>query len=353
MTQLTAGIIGAGTISHCHMEAYRKILGVRIAAVCDINAERAEQFCRRYGVERYYPDHRKMLESEKLDAVSVVTWNDAHAPIAVDAMKAGAHVLCEKPLALNAREAMEMARVSQSTGKLLLPGFCTRYEEGARLLKAIADGGDLGRLYHVKATFLRRCGNPGGWFADGKRSGGGPVIDLGVHVLDLARYFTGSPNALTVSASVNRLDRGHDSVRTAGRYMSADYAEGGDVEDSAMAFIRFDNGVTLDFETSWSHHVKEDSLQMELFGAAAGATLYPHVQVFSDKRGYLCDTVSRHTNNEDKPNYDFDEEIAHFVSCVRGEAAPICAAEDGVEVMRIVDAIYRSAAERREVEVAR
>lgn len=353
MTQINVALIGAGTISHCHMQAYRKLPGVRVVAVCDINEERAEQFSRTYDIPHRYSNHRDLLSAEQLDAVSVVTWNNAHAPITIDALQAGVHVLCEKPLALNTAQALEMERAAGRSGKVLMPGFCTRYEEGARLLKNMADSGELGKLYHVKATFLRRCGNPGGWFADGTLSGGGPVIDLGVHVLDLARYFTGSPQALTVSATVNRHIGSRADVQAPGRYMSADYAADTNVEDSAMALIRFDNGVALSFETSWSHHVKEDVLQMEVFGSRAGASLYPHVEVSSDRFGYLTDTRSRHTNHEDSPNYDFDAEIAHFAACVRGEQTPLCQPDDGVEIMRIVDAIYASARLGREVQVQR
>lgn len=353
MKELQVALVGAGTISHCHMQAYRKLPGVRVAAVCDINGERAKQFSQQYGIPNWYTNRRAMLEAECLDAVSAVTWNNAHGPVSIDALNAGVHVLCEKPLALNAAEALEMQKAAEKSGRLLMPGFCTRYEEGAKLLKKMADGGELGTVYHVKATFLRRCGNPGGWFADETRSGGGPVIDLGVHVLDLARYFTGMPRAVTVSASVNRFIGSRPDVNVPGRYLSADFAEYTNVEDSAMAFIRFDCGVSLAFETSWSHHVKEDALQMELFGSRAGAVLYPHVEVYSDKLGYLSDTKSRHTNHEDNPNYDFDAEIAHFIGCVRGDEEPICTAEDGVEIMRIVDAIYESARLKREVEVAR
>lgn len=350
---MKVGIIGCGTISHCHMAAYKKIRDVEVTAACDISQDRASAFANQYGIAAHFTSYERMLCEASLDAVSVTTWNNAHEPIAIEALKRDVNVLCEKPLALNTRQAREMSIASKLSGKLLMPGFCTRYEDGAKLLKSLADSGELGRLYAIKATFLRRSGNPGSWFADAKRSGGGPVIDLGVHVIDLARYFAGSPAALSVSAVTHR-GAGKGAAGLS-KYTSVDGAGAAlsNVEDSAFALIRFDNGVCVQFETSWVHHIGQDVLQMEVFGDSAGATLYPSVALHGESHSHLMDAQFAHSNHPENPNYDFDQEIAHFIDCIRGDAQPICTAEDGVEVMRIVDAIYASAARGCEVEVER
>lgn len=205
-------------------------------------------------------------------------------------------------------------------------------------------------MYFVKAVYLRRHGNPGGWFADNRRSGGGPVIDLGVHVLDLARFIVGG-RAVSVYAVTHKMP-GKQAVSNA-PHLSADSGQIHDVEDFASALIRMDNGVTIQFETSWNHHVESDVFQLEVFGTKGGATVYPKVSIATDDFGGACNIQPLHSNNEHNPNYDFDEEIAHFIQVIKGVEQPIVTADDGVECMRITDAIYESANEQREIRITR
>lgn len=350
MDKIKVGIIGAGTIGHCHVAAYRKRADVEIVAVCDSNRDRAEQFARQYEISQVYDDYRIMLAEAAPDAVSVCVWNSLHGPVSIDALNGGAHVLCEKPLAISAAEALDMQLTAERCGRVLMPGFCTRYEEGVKLLKNVVDENRLGKLYYVKAVYLRRHGNPGGWFADNSRSGGGPVIDLGVHVLDLARFIAGG-QAVSVSAVTHKMP-GEQAASNA-PHMSADNGQIHDVEDFASALIRMDNGVTIQFETSWNHHVESDVFQIEVYGTKGGATAYPKVRITTDDFGVACNIQPLHSNNEHSPNYDFDEEIAHFIEVIRGAEQPIVTAEDGVECMRITDAIYESANEQREIRITR
>lgn len=352
MKEIRVALVGAGNIAHCHIAAYKRLSFVRTVCVCDINRERAEAFAREFCIERVYDRLDEMLEKEELDAVSVCTWNSAHAPVTLACLRRGLNVLCEKPLAMNAREAQEMCSAARQAGKLLMPGFCTRYEEGPRLLRQRVQAGDLGEIYYLKATYLRRHGYPGGWFGDGARSGGGPVIDLGVHVLDLARFILGgSARAVSVSALTRALPP--DGAQSASPHKSAEADGMHNVEDFAAALVRFEGGACALLETSWNHYTDEDSFQLEAYGTRGGAKIYPRLKWMRDLDGVPCDVQFRHTNHEDQPNYDFDEEIAHFLRASQGTEVPVCTAGDGLEIMRIVDALYLSARSGREEKIAR
>lgn len=351
MEKIRVGIVGAGSIGHCHAAAYKKLPNIELVAVCDIDKERADHFAKYYNIENVYYDHLEMLHNIKLDAVSVCVWNNAHAPVSMNALKNNVNVLCEKPLAMNTEEALEMKSVANEHGKVLIPGFCTRYEEGITLLKNIVEQGDLGNVYYIKSTYLRRHGNPGGWFSDKKRSGGGPVIDLGVHVLDLARFICGG-NVVSVSAVTNKINA-CDCSESFSPHKSADNATIHDVEDFAFALIRMDNGACINLETSWNHHLENDIFQFEVYGDQCGSKAYPKVSLYRDEYGRMCNVNPIHSDNSDSPNYDFDMEIKHFIEVVENKTTPICTADDGVEIMRIVDALYESAKIGAEVRVLR
>lgn len=167
------------------MHGYQQLENVDVVAVCDINEERARNYAEQYGIPSFYSKLDEMLKNEELDGVSVCTWNNGHAPCSIAALKAGVNVLCEKPLAMNAQEAEEMVKTAKEANKLLMVGFVRRFGENTRMLKQFIDQGELGEIYYAKTACIRRCGNPGGWFSDKNRSGGGPLIDLGVHMIDL------------------------------------------------------------------------------------------------------------------------------------------------------------------------
>ncbi|MCL2814504.1 MAG: Gfo/Idh/MocA family oxidoreductase [Oscillospiraceae bacterium] len=194
MEKIKVGIIGTGGISHLHMAGYKKLSDkVEVTAVCDINEQRVKDYAKQYNVPGCYTDFDEMFKKEKLDAVSVCTWNSAHMPAAIAALNAGADVLCEKPMALDAAQAEMMEKAALDNNKMLMIGFVRRYGNDTAIVKDFIDNNFLGDVYYAKATYLRRNGCPGGWFGDKSYSGGGPLIDLGVHVIDLTRYLAGCP----------------------------------------------------------------------------------------------------------------------------------------------------------------
>ena len=348
--KIKIAVIGCGGISNCHLGGYSRNPNVEIYALCDINRARAEEKAKKYGVpeERVFGDKDKMLAAlPEIDAVSVCTWNNAHAECTIAALNAGKDVLCEKPMAMNAAEAAAMKAAADKSGRLLMIGFVRRHGNDAALVKDFIDNGWFGDIYYAKAQYLRRNGNPGGWFGDKSRSGGGPLIDLGVHVIDLVRYLVGNPKPVSAYGATYRKLGNRPDVKGSMAYLSADAKakdqEICDVEDLASALVRFDNGMTLSVEASFSLNLKSDTGNIEIYGDKAGAKMDPELHLFTNLNGYMANVDFAQKTSL---SFDglFDKEINHYVDCLLGKAKCIAPAEDGVTLMKILDAIYKSAA---------
>lgn len=349
---LKVGVIGTGTISESHLNAYQNNPDVEIRALCDLNAELLQKRGETYGVpaERLYADYREMLAKERLDAVSVCTWNSQHAPCAIAALEAGAHVLCEKPMAMNAAEARTMKEAADRNGKLLMIGFVRRFGNDCDILKDFIDRGDFGELYHAKATYLRRKGNPGGWFGDKSRSGGGPLIDLGVHVIDLTRYLMGNPRPVSVYGATFQKLFARENIKSKPGYIAASATDHDicDVEDFVTAMIRYENGAVVNVDASFSLNIKQSVGRVELFGTKAGAKLEPELEIYGEMNGHMTN-VTLVTPTALSFQGLFENEINHFVACVKDGIPCRNPAEDGIALMEILDAIYESARTGREV----
>jgi predicted dehydrogenase len=354
MEKIKIGIIGAGGISGAHISGYKECDNVELYAVCDINEQRANDKAEEHGFTHVFTDYNEMLKLPELDAVSVCTWNNVHAPATIAALKAGKHVLCEKPMALNSEEAKAMKKVADESGKLLMIGFVRRHGNDAKILKDFIDAGDLGEIYYTKANYIRRYGNPGGWFSDKSRSGGGPLIDLGVHVIDLVRYLSGNPKPVSVYGVTNNSIGNRNHIKIEKGYTSVDHKKDElcDVEDMAAAMIRFDNGMVLNIEVSFSLNVGKNVGTIEIFGTKAGAKIDPELSIYSERNGYLVDITPAHKTALEF-NGLFENEIKHFVDCILEKTECIAPAEDGIEIMNILDAIYESAATKKEVMIKR
>jgi len=350
MNKLKIAIVGVGSIAEFHIAGYKIQDSVELYAFCDINEKTLKEKGEKHGVNRLYTDVREMLKAlPEIDAVSVCTWNCAHAECTIAALEAGKDVLCEKPMAMTAAESEAMLAAAKKSGKILMMGFVRRFGNDAEILKDFVDAGDLGDIYYGKACYLRRAGAPTGWFGDSARSGGGPLIDLGVHVMDLSRYMVGKPNPISVyGATFKKLgDRNHIKLR--GNYTSDNAGPDDvfDVEDLATALIRFDNGFVLSLEASFSLNAEEKGT-VELFGTKGGAKIDPELHIYTEQNNYL-------TNVEfvapTALNFQglFDGEIKHFVNCLHTRETPRAVGEDGVAMAKIIDAIYESARTGHEV----
>ncbi len=353
MSKIKAAVIGVGSISQEHINGYLNNENVELYAFCDINEARLYEKAEKYGVDksRCFTDKDEMLKAlPEIDIVSVTTWNSAHAECSIAALNAGKNVICEKPMAMNAQEAMLMKEAADKNGKLLQIGFVRRYGNDCKVVKDFINAGNLGEIYYSKATYLRRNGNPGGWFGDKSRSGGGPLIDLGVHVIDLVRFLLGKPQPVSVyGATFQKLFNRPDTIKTRG-YKAADAGKNDicDVEDLATAMIRFDNGAVLHIEAAFCLNLKKDEGDIQLFGTKGGCKLDPQVELYTEMNNYL---VNVEFNENTALSFDglFQNEIDHFVDCCLGKAECIAPAQDGVDMMRILDAVYESARTGHEV----
>lgn len=344
------GVIGAGSISEMHFESYKKNDEVEIYAVCDLNEERAREKAALYGAEKYFVDYNELLADPEIEAVSICTWNNTHAEISIAALNAGKHVLVEKPLSKTVEEAQAIEKAVAESGKTLQVGFVRRFGTNTQVLKKFIDSGDLGEIYYAKASCLRALGNPGGWFSDKERSGGGPLIDLGVHVIDLCWYLMGKPKVKSVSGNTyNKLgNRSH--IENKAFYKAADYnPDKNDVEDLANAIIRFENGASLIIDVSFTLHAKKDSIAVSLYGDKGGAEIEPELALVLEKNN----TILNATPQIDALSFDFvngfQKEINHFIECVKGNSETISPVQDGLEIMKILTGIYESSEKGREI----
>ncbi len=349
--KLKVAIIGTGSISESHINGYLKNPNAELYAFCDISEKRLQEMGEKYGVTRLYTDKDVMLkELPEIDAVSVCTWNSAHAPCTIAALKAGKHVLCEKPMATSAAEAREMLAAAKESGRLLMVGFVRRYGNDCSILKEFVDNGYFGDIYYAKATYLRRNGSPGGWFGMKEFSAGGPLIDLGVHVIDLTRYIMGNPRPVSVYGATFHKLGDRRELKDQKEYVAASATgnEEFNVEDLASAMIRYDNGSVVSIEASFSLNIKKDEGKIEFFGTKAGAKLDPELELYSESNGYMTD-VNLCAPTALSFNGLFENEIDHYVDCILNGTPCVSPAEDGIALMEILDAVYESARTGHEV----
>lgn len=350
---LKVGIIGNGGIANAHMDGYLALGDeVEVVACCDINFEKAKAYAAKYGIKNCYDNCFDMLNENKLDIVSVCTWNNAHAECTIAALNSGCNVLCEKPMAMNTAEALQMKTAAEKNGKLLMIGFVRRHGNDAAAAVDYVNKGYLGDIYYAKATYLRRCGFPGGWFGDKSRSGGGPLIDLGVHVIDLSRYIMGNPKPVTVfGATFDKIGSRSHIRGTEWHSETVVEKEIFTVEDLATAMIRFDNGAVLQVEASFNLNIKNNCGDILFFGDKAGLSLSPF-ELYTEYNNQLADIVP-HGKNDFDFGRDFKREIKNFVDSVNGKDVCKATADDGVELMRILDAVYLSAKTGESVNIER
>lgn len=337
---LRIGLIGAGGIANdAHIPAYRALGDqIQLAAVADVNETTARNTASRHGIGGVYADYREMLAHEHLDAVSVCTPNRFHAPAVLAALEAGCHVICEKPPAITADEARQMEAAAQRANRILTFGFMFRFNPEVMAARRYAQDGAFGELYDGRVTAMRRRGIPGwGVFTNKELQGGGPLIDIGVHMLDAALYVMGYPEPRSVTGVTHtRLGNQPPGVTTMGPWDHARYS----VEDICNALIQFENGASLMVETSFIANIEPmEELQVRLIGTRAGCKFFPFT-VFGEEHGTLTNTRPAWVP---QGGSGYEREIAHFVRCIRGEAEPVSTPAEAVKIQRIIEAAYRSA----------
>jgi predicted dehydrogenase len=349
MKELKFGIIGSGWPGQQHAIALAAIPNVQLRSCADSNSERLRTFVETYKPENSFEDYSQLLSDRGLDAAIICLPNFLHFPASLAALEAGKHIFCEKPPTMNAAEMKVLRDEAAGRGLVYFFGRQFRFTPAVRTARDIIMEGRLGKIYRVRATWIRSRGIPAGiglWFTDKKRSGGGALIDIGVHALDTAWYLMGTPRPTSISAKVFRNFEQLVNVPVF------------DVEDEAHAFIRFANDAIVELETCWAANLTDDtplgpewvgreSNNCILFGTSGTLRLKP-LTLFEDDNGRLVTLPleARYTESS------FEMQLRNFADAIRGEARAINNAEQALELMEMVDGIYASSALGREVPVA-
>jgi predicted dehydrogenase len=346
--KLGIGIIGSGGIAQgAHMPGYAAIPDLcEMVALADVNEDAAKAAAAKFGVKNVLTDYKKMLEMDEIDAVSVCTPNFMHFEPTMLAFKAGKHVLCEKPIAMNATEAEKMVEAGRKAKRKFQVGYNSRFAPSNQLLKKYIDAGELGEIYWARAQALRRRGIPGwGVFIDKAKQGGGPLIDIGVHITDLTLWLMGHPKPVSASGiTYAKLGRRGDLTAFMGQWDYTKFT----VEDFAAALIRFDNGATISIESSFAANLPEDVYNSTLIGTEGGATTNP-VTIIKDKY------KSMQKFQPEFPGGDVNThaaEVKHFCEAIINDTEPLVTGEQGLMVAKIMDAIYASSEAGKEVKIS-
>ncbi|MEM7809263.1 MAG: Gfo/Idh/MocA family oxidoreductase [Planctomycetota bacterium] len=337
---LRAAVIGVG-IGQAHLSAFQDAEACDAVAVCDLDRDKAQKAADNFGISRVYTDAQHLFEDADVDVISVCTPNATHMPLSIAAMKAGKHVLCEKPMAMNTAEATSMIDVSKETGKTLGIHFNHRMNPFVAAMHRYAVAGDLGELYFGRTLWHRRRGIPARpGFVSKKLAGGGAMIDLGVHQLDQLLHVMGHPKIKSLSSQVYT------------KFAKVDVPDlEMDVDDFSVAFVRFENGASAEMEISWaSHHHLPEHRVLQVYGTEGGARRDLHgygggpndLTIYNRRHGGFQDSVI--SKPPEVPSVQAD-----FLDAIREGRDPICSAEHGLVTMQILDALYASSDTGKEV----
>jgi len=343
MKKIPVGVIGLGIGKH-HIEGYLSNPNCSVVAIADTDKTRLEAVGSQYGIPNRFSSAEALIDSGLCEVVSVATPNKFHKELSIRALEKGAHVLCEKPMAMNAEEGKAMLDAAQRVGKRLMINFSYRFTMPARALKNRIDAGDLGEAYYGRSLWLRRRGMPGfgGWFGNKELSGGGPLIDLGVHRLDLALWFMGYPEVDYVAGSTYAPIANEIAQREHKTYT---------VEDLAVGFIRFKNGATLSLEASWAGNIKENELMETRILGSRGGLIHRNIgegyqfeaEFFTEHQGFQWDERYHEATGWGAGAPKPISAMSHFIDAIVSGVPHEADGKEGFKVMKILDALYQSA----------
>lgn len=352
-SKVRVGIVGLGAIGSVHAEALKKTPSAELAALCDINPEVLAKKSAQYGVTRTYADYKEMVKQADLDAIYVCVPNYLHCPITIASLDAGKNTFCEKPMALNSGEARLMQEKAKASGKVFQLGMVWRQKAEAQTARDLILKGRLGRIYHIRAVMRRRRGVPGlgGWFTTKAMSGGGGLIDIGVHFFDLVMYLSDNwqPDRVSAQTYSEFGKRMREYVYTSMWAGPPKFDGVCDVDDYATGMVRFASGATMSLEISWAGNNPPESF-IEILGDKGGiraASDGNKLTLFTEEDGRIVDVVPQYADNK-----AFEVESQRFMDVIQGKAEPVATADQGVAVMQVIDGIYASSAMGREVAIS-
>lgn len=349
MNRIRVGIVGCGgTARGTHVPYYKKISNVEVVACADVDVNAARSLAEDFKIPKYYAGFNDMFEKEELDAVSVCTPNMFHKDPTVAALKAGVHVLTEKPMAGNLRDALEMYEASKKTGRILIVGFQTRFRPDLNILRNMVKAGELGEIYYSRALALRRWGiPPKRTFISRALAGAGPLFDMGCYAVDFTMYIMDFPRPKSAfgviytkfGSNPERAGRGC----WGGTWSPTEF----EVEDNAFGMVKFKNDFTMLLETNWASFIDKDRLTVELLGTNGGAQLDPF-EIYREAQGFRVTVRPQ----DQASNVDvYEMRIRRFIQSVEEGRPLFSPAIEGLRVQAILEAIYRSAMEDREMPV--
>ena len=326
------GVIGAGAISQvAHLPVLRKLPGVEVAAICDNDLGKAQSLATRYEVQDTYDDIEEVLKYDKPDAVVICTPNHLHEIHIVAALAAGAHVLCERPLALTIDGVERVLRASEKYGRRVMVGMNHRFRSDVQAVRGFLAGGDIGAIQAIRGGWFtfQPSRQMLGWRLRRQEAGGGAMLDLGLPLIDLGLWIAGWPAPKRVSAHLP--GRGGDGV-----------------EDMGSALIVCENGTSIAVDVSWRHMGEGERFWFDLAGARGSAGINP-LRVFKDVHGTITDlTPTGASGRETQFTQSYRAEWTYFLAVIRGDVnAP--PPRDQLALQRVMDAVYRSAEEGRDV----
>lgn len=344
------GIIGCGGIAiGKHLPSLSKLNNVELVAFCDIEVAKAEKARQEYGVQEavVYADYKKLLKEASIEVVHVLTPNASHSEISVAAMEAGKHVMCEKPMAINSEEAKLMVEAANRTGKKLTIGYNNRFRQDSQHLKLLCDQGDLGDIYFAKAHAIRRRAVPTwGVFLDEEKQGGGPLIDIGTHALDLTLWMMDNYKPKVVlGATYHNLSQTKNAANAFGSWDPEKFT----VEDSAFGFVTMENGATIILESSWALNTLDvDEAKCSLSGTRAGADMKDGLRINGEE---LSKLYTKHVELDGsgvaffngQSESDADLEARLWIEAIVNDTEPLVKPEQALVVTQILEAIYKSA----------
>lgn len=348
--KVRVAIVGCGGIANGkHMKSLANVEQAEMVAFCDIVVEKAHKAAAQYGGSdaKVYENYRDLLQDASIDVVHVCTPNDSHAEITIAALEAGKHVMCEKPIAKTAADARRMVETAKRTGKKLTIGYNNRYRADSQYLKSVCESGELGEIYYAKAHAIRRRAVPTwGVFLDEEKQGGGPLIDIGTHALDLALWMMNNYEPKVVLGSTyHKLSHRENAANAWGPWDPAKFT----VEDSAFALITMKNGATIVLESSWALNtldVKE--AKVTLHGTEGGADMEKGLRLNGEKNSRLYTNEIELKSGgvafyEGKAENDADMEARLWIDAVIHDKQPVVLPEQALVVSEILEAIYESA----------
>ena len=363
---IRVGIIGAGMISPSGIEGFQQSGVAEVLAVADQNAERTERIAERYGIARRYSgEHsvQELLQDRDIEMVYIALPNKFHIPVSLAALEAGKHVICEKPMAMNLKEGLQIAeKLKKQKNLKFMVGQNQRFNSDSQKIKYLAEQGYFGDIYHAKAYWRRRNGAPkqGTWFGSAELAGGGCILDIGVHMLDLALFIMDNFVAEAVSgASYCKLaNRG---LGFGGWGLSDNQKLAFDVDDLSCALVKLKGGATVALDVSWAAHSRhEDFFNVEFYGSEAGAECYPaKIYTFDKTLRSNVDVELKGGATQESTfaglplRYPHCDRFVNFVRAVRGEEELGVKLEESLQVQKILDAIRESARTGFEVRLDR